>query len=135
MMALQLYRAMCWPWLGATQGVGYGQMCVAGKHQLVHRMAWLAFKGPIPEGLDVLHTCDNPICRYPGHLWVGTAKDNAMDKIRKGRYRNGNRKLSEAEVREIRQSPLQNGVLAFDYGVCNNTISRVRNRVTYNHVL
>lgn len=76
---------------------------------LAHRASWTVFKGEIPEGLCVLHKCDNPPCVNPEHLFLGTKKDNAQDRSRKGRNwnckgeRNPNAKLTPATVVKIRE--------------------------------
>ena len=67
---------------------GYGAIRYKGKMMLTHRASWLIHKGEIPEGLMVLHHCDNPLCINPSHLFLGTAKDNSDDKIKKGRAPN-----------------------------------------------
>jgi hypothetical protein len=77
----------CWPWLGGLQGKGYGQFYRAKHHPVgAHRFSWeLANGRPVPPGLQVMHSCDNPPCVNPLHLRVGTAKDNNLDKTAKGR--------------------------------------------------
>lgn len=75
----------CWEWTGSKRGNGYGCLAVGGRQVGAHRVAWETQNGPIPEGLFVLHKCDNPPCVRPDHLFLGTAKDNAMDMARKGR--------------------------------------------------
>ncbi len=98
----------CWEWTGSKNRKGYGQFRIKNIMYIAHRFSYELFKGPIPEGLFVCHSCDNPSCVNPGHLWVGTAKDNAMDRERKKRG-NGpgekcNRhKLTETQVKEIRE--------------------------------
>lgn len=78
----------CWLWTGCIidgTNNGYGQVSVSGKMKLVHRAYWEIINGPIPEGLFVLHTCDNPPCINPGHLFLGAHTDNMQDMIKKGR--------------------------------------------------
>lgn len=78
--------AGCWLWTKSVGSHGYGQMMFADKKpRLVHRLAYEAYVGPIPEGLHVLHRCDTRSCCNPEHLFVGTAKDNMQDCKRKGR--------------------------------------------------
>ena len=74
-------------WTGATAN-GYGQRSVGGKTQYVHRLAWEEVHGPIPEGMRVLHHCDNPPCYEITHLFLGTSKVNTEDMIAKGRQAN-----------------------------------------------
>ena len=77
----------CWNWRFG-RGVGdYGSIYYDHKTQSAHRVVYELFKGPIPDGLLVCHTCDNPPCINPDHLWVGTYHDNLMDAMNKGRLR------------------------------------------------
>lgn len=75
----------CWVWTGAVGDHGYGRITEKGKRYRAHRMAWLINCGEIPEGLSVLHKCDNPSCVNPDHLFLGTQKVNIADGIQKGR--------------------------------------------------
>ena len=77
----------CWEWTGAQFANGYGAFQVNGKTVRAHRFAWELAHGPIPEGIRVLHHCDNRLCCRPDHLFLGTDADNAADKIAKGRDR------------------------------------------------
>jgi hypothetical protein len=82
----------CWLWTANVNRDGYGLMCGSrrGRKQfLAHRIAWELFRGPIPIGMQVLHRCDTPSCVRPDHLFLGTHADNMLDKVRKGRQRNG----------------------------------------------
>ena len=75
----------CLEWQAAHLTWGYGQFGIAGKPELAHRVAWIFANGPIPQGLCVLHKCDNPPCVAVEHLFLGTNKDNTHDMMAKGR--------------------------------------------------
>jgi hypothetical protein len=100
----------CWPWLGPRHGQGYGRTWYNGGPVYAHRVAFALANGTSPAGLDICHTCDNPPCCNPAHLWAGTARDNLKDAAAKGRIRGGNlpgeahplHKLTWAAVRDIR---------------------------------
>lgn len=77
----------CWEWTGPLLHNGYGRFHINGKQVKAHRASYEEHKGPIPEGLLVCHACDNRKCINPEHLWLGTAKDNAVDRQLKGRGR------------------------------------------------
>lgn len=82
----------CWEWQGNTDAGGYGRVSVGNGGRFTkttlstHRMAWIGFKGEIPDGLHVLHQCDNRICCNPDHLFLGTHQDNMRDMLNKGRH-------------------------------------------------
>lgn len=78
----------CWPWTGAASDEGYGRFLLNGRnggYVMAHRYAWEQANGPIPDGLFVLHRCDNPRCVNPWHLFLGTKGDNNRDRAAKGR--------------------------------------------------
>ena len=75
----------CHLWTGFRDLAGYGRMRADGTYRLTHRVAWEVKHGPIPEGMLVTHTCDNPPCCNPDHLKLGTHLDNARDRIERGR--------------------------------------------------
>lgn len=80
----------CWEWTAATNNIGYGMFRFnVNKMRTAHRVSYELFNGPIPPGLVVCHTCDNPKCVNPDHLWVGTMKDNWDDMNNKGRFVQG----------------------------------------------
>ncbi len=101
----------CWEWKRAKSGNGYGVMSFYKKNEYVHRISYRMFVGEIPSGKFVLHSCDNPKCFNPKHLFVGTAMDNVQDMIRKGRMvvvsaygeKNPNCKFSDDQVLAIRK--------------------------------
>ncbi len=80
----------CWPWMGAHNPRGYGNFAIGDMTVRASRMAWELSFGPIPDGLWVLHTCDNPPCCNPAHLFLGTHAANMADMKAKGRAPGGN---------------------------------------------
>ena len=102
--------AGCWEYLGKKDKDGYGRMTVytgspcQAKSVRTHRLSWMLSRGDIPAGLCVLHTCDNPSCVNPDHLWLGTVADNNRDMKEKGRAKQGPgaKKLTWDNVVEIR---------------------------------
>lgn len=139
----------CWVWKKATVR-GYGVLSAGGvrtvgqDRSLAHRYSWTLANGPIPDGLLVLHKCDNPPCVNPAHLFLGTHGDNARDKIAKGRGhrpwqfgdRNPRRILTTADVLDIRRQPqVPRKQLADLYGVSVATITSVRGGRNWKHLL
>lgn len=105
----------CWPWTASCSGSGYGTFDVAGASKRAHRVVWEMELGPIPEGMCVMHVCDNPPCCNPAHLRLGTHADNMRDMVAKGRSastagdRNGARRrpdrLARGEHHGLRLHP------------------------------
>jgi hypothetical protein len=145
----------CWLWTGSTMANGgYGKITYHQgdqKQMGAHRVSWLLHKGPIPEGLWVLHRCDVPACVNPEHLFLGTAKENIEDCIRKGRNKtrpktgrkprvyirkgrpiqigedNHNVRLSWDIVRDIRTHRLTKAEFARVYGVSFKAVWNIWN--------
>lgn len=127
----------CWPWTRCRRNSkkDYGGFKLNGKMESSHRVAWFLTNGPIPElfeGLSsrICHSCDNPWCCNPNHLFLGNQKINIKDSINKGRRKDLNRAVvSELQVKLINQD-LVGGVLtqreiAKKFGVSHNTINRI----------
>ena len=139
----------CWPWTLCTNEYGYGLLRVGslvdGSRRMarVHVLAYrLAFGDPPPDKPCILHTCDNPPCCNPSHLFTGTVADNNADMVAKGRARhpngesNSQAKLTEDAVREIRA--LGNGArgveLAKRFGVSRSLICHIQKRRKWAHL-
>ena len=90
---------------GAKQSAGYGHFKVDGKMVLAHRLTWEHFNGPIPDGRNLLHVCDNPPCVTPLHHFTGTQLDNIVDMYAKGRRIVGGSSSASAAARGPRRHP------------------------------
>lgn len=124
----------CHDWPGAVHKTGYGATYSRGKPIRAHRLSWEIHKGPIPDGLCVLHKCDNRRCINPEHLFLGTYQDNVNDMFAKGRDNkakgaaNWNTKLTDDDVRRIREAKLfgaKEAELSKVYGVSRAAIYRI----------
>lgn len=127
----------CWVWQRSLQTGGYGQMSYKGKNRTAHRLSYEVFKKESPDGKCVCHKCDNPKCINPDHLFLGTHKENHDDAIAKGRSlgmwprhaitKTRKRKLTDAQVLEIRASQESLIILSERYGCSGSNISLIRN--------
>lgn len=86
-VAITADDSRCWNWLGSTDDNGYANVKIRGKSKGAHRISWEWANGrPPQEGMDILHSCDNRKCVNPNHLREGTAFDNVMDMVMRGRH-------------------------------------------------
>ena len=135
----------CWNWLGSLRA-GYGRISLGAKKDgstSSHRFSWeLHNKQSIPNGMVVMHSCDNPKCVNPNHLNIGTHKDNTQDMIAKGRKivvapvgdENGKAIINEEIVKAIRESNLSHAALGRQFNVSPNCIRGVRTGRTWSHI-
>lgn len=129
----------CWVWTGATKESGYGVMKWPGAARVVraHVLSYEMHIAPKPEGLWVLHTCDNRVCVRPDHLFLGTHQDNMKDMAVKGRAATKEAKvyLAPSEKKRMIQLHSQGGLsypkLAADFGVSLTTVRRVLRRAPH----
>lgn len=145
-------RYPCLNWTGGKQkGYGAVRVSVDGRHKMLraHRLAYQISNGPIPEGCDVCHHCDNRACFRPTHLFSGTARDNMRDCAEKGRDRRGRiqpttrgqnnpaAKITDDSARQIRVLS-KAGVSQADIGrrlcISRTIVGRVVHGKTWNHV-
>ena len=132
---------------------GYFQIWIGGIKNSLHRYIFERFKEPIPKGMLVCHSCDNPSCINPEHLWLGTQKDNIQDMVKKGRKakvenlftidppkgeKNPMAKLTEKQVLQIKKL-LSDGILkqkeiAEIYGVESSRISSINKNKSWKHL-
>lgn len=127
----------CWLWNGALNGTGYA--CIrdepsnGSKQRRASHVSYERYIGKIPDGMIVLHSCDEPTCVNPAHLSVGTHLDNAKDRNAKGRQARqrgedqGGHKLTWEKVRAIRSDTRPYTVIGKEYGVCISNISGIKN--------
>ncbi len=133
---------LCWEWLGYKDRYGYGNFKLDGKPVLSHRyMLELVTGEKLKDGEQALHTCDNPSCCNPYHLWKGTNKDNNQDKINKGRHPKGEShcfsKLTEDDIRLIRSLYLggfTQGYIAGKFGIDQTNVSLIVTKKSWKHI-
>lgn len=130
----------CWNWTAAKNERGYGKYGADRAWVLAHRKAYELLCGPIPSGFEVCHSCDNPSCINPFHLFLGTHQENMEDMAAKGRHgkaigeQQGSSKLTTANVIMIRTSPLPSTKLAVILGVSATRIQQIRKGKGWKHV-
>ena len=114
----------CWNWTKAKVTDGYGTIAYeAGDLYASHRLAYIIEHGKVPQGLQVLHHCDNPACCNPKHLYAGTRYDNVRDRMNRKR---GSEKLTQEQVEEIKVDRRKQAVVAKEYGISQSMVSRIK---------
>jgi len=132
----------CIIWTG-TKSRGYGKLMYNGKERLAHRLSYEVNRGPIPEGMQVLHKCDNPSCINPDHLFIGTIQDNMDDRNAKGRCNPAKgessnlSKLSNQDVVEIKKLSKEGSSLrglASRFNVTMQNVWMIARNKTWKHI-
>jgi len=129
----------CWLWLGTVDSGGYGIFPLRKRRGLrATHFSFEAFKGPIPKGHIIRHTCDLPGCVNPDHLLSGTVQDNSDDARRRGRLANGERintaKLTATQIKAIRKDSRNLQPIANDYGVTKQQIFHIKKKISWKHI-
>ena len=130
----------CWIWRGSTKKGGYGQISVAGYQLTTHRVAFELWVARTPEGLSVMHTCNNPRCCNPAHLCVGTNKQNVQYSGACGRRAklNNAAKLRPCDAAEIKWLALNTDktqdAIGKLYAVDARTVSDIKKGGTWAHI-
>ncbi len=129
----------CWPWTGRRDPKGYGR---CGRHDLAHREAFRLANGR-PASMNVCHSCDNPPCCNPAHLWEGSQLENVRDMVSKGRRGEirpakgtaaSKSKLTEVAVLAIFNSPCSARELAAQHGVSATAIRYIKSGRNWAHL-
>lgn len=131
----------CWEFAGARHRDGYGKVKHRREVWPAHRLAYALFAGPIPQGQWVLHSCDNPPCFNPEHLFLGASVDNVADMDSKGRRRsnaggerNGRAKITGEQALAIYCDQRPNAVIARDFGLTATNVGYIKSGKTWANV-
>lgn len=135
-------KSKCWTWNGAKNNYGYGVLMVDGKSQKASRVAFFLRNGKWPR--HACHSCDNPICCNPDHIFDGTHQDNMTDMVLKKRHKadfgenHGGSVLTDSSVIQIRElykiGNVSQSHLAKQFNCKQSTIWRVLNRKNWTHI-
>lgn len=138
----------CWIWTASICGGGYGKFWLGDKLWRASRLAYHMTRGPIPDGMCVLHKCDNRRCVNPDHLWLGTMAENSQDAVRKGRWhqntgpnkkiqgeKHGRAKLCELDAWLVKNiEGVTHTDIAEWFDISITQVSRIRNGKRWRHI-
>jgi len=127
----------CWLWTKTKNDNGYGVTNFKGHRTTSHRISYILTKGKPPEGMVVMHSCDNRLCCNPAHLSVGTQKENIQEMHKKGRagdtrnfgHKNGTTKYTDAQCQEMRrlhkEEKMTQTAISKKFGLAQSHVSRI----------
>lgn len=126
----------CWDWSRSKNKAGYGYMLHRHKLLKAHRISYMIHKGEIPKSVFVLHSCDNPPCSNPDHLFLGTNTDNMRDMVSKGRNKPRATLTSEQVigVRKLLDLGVSSARIARDFGVSDVAIHYIKHGKTWKKI-
>lgn len=136
----------CWNWTGAKKEQGYGIMSINHSIYKAHRISYFLNSGIRPDALFVCHSCDNPLCVNPNHLFLGTHTENMSDMVAKGRAdisgkakgeKCGRSKLTETQVLEIRKlysTGVEQSEICRQFSIAQASVSLIVNRINWKHI-
>lgn len=135
-------KSGCWIWERYKDPHGYGRTSENNHPVLVHRLAWMLWRGEVPKGMFVCHKCDNPSCVNPNHLFLGTAKDNNADRTSKGRSmpsgvrgeQHGMSAITEEQARSIFNEPGIQRDIAKKFGITQHAVWCIKAGRTWKHI-
>ncbi len=133
----------CHEWQGGKV-YGYGHFIISGKDWRAHRYAWTRANGPIPDGLVVMHLCDNPACVRLDHLRLGTNRENTQDAVSKGRQAHSERSKSRLKLEDVlairanhrrgkKSGEWTTGWIVDVYGIEKSTVRKIISRVSWRY--
>lgn len=133
----------CWIWAAGIGTNGYGKFRSNNLLYASHRAAFIITRGQVTPGKHILHKCDNPLCCNPMHLREGTHQANMKEMLAKGRHvpgitpgeENTNSKLTNDQVRAIRQDNRVLRLIAKEYNMSIAQVSKIKRRVSWSHII
>ena len=147
--AVESIDGKCWEWTHSQHPYGYGRISVKGSWKLAHRFSWIKYNGEIPENKQINHRCHNELCVNPEHLYLGTQKDNVLDAVERGNFKdretgdthgeiNGKSKISKDDVKRIRKEYEETDKTYFQladaFGISYAQIGRIVRRERWSHI-